>query len=51
VQIKPAATAVLNQAQSIVAELQDELFADADPRDLEACVRVLEGMSRKLCRA
>jgi MarR family transcriptional regulator for hemolysin len=50
VQIKPAATPVLDQAQEIVADLQQELFGDIDPSDLAACLRVLEELSRKLDR-
>lgn len=51
VQIKPAAAPVLDQAQEIVADLQQELFSDMDPADLAACLRVLEEISRKLERS
>jgi len=51
VQIKPAAAPVIDQAQEIVAHLQEELFSDMDPADLAACLRVLETLSRKLERA
>jgi MarR family transcriptional regulator for hemolysin len=50
VQIKPGAGPVLDQAQGIVADMQAELFGDMDPADLDACVRVLNHLSRKLER-
>lgn len=51
VQITPAAQPVLDQAQEIVGEMQDELFADVDPADLAVCLRVLNNLARKLDRA
>lgn len=50
VQIKPAATPVIAQAQEIVADLQDELFADLNEADIEACLRVLGHLSERLER-
>jgi len=47
----PDALPVLDEAQSIVAELQQHLFADVDPADLATCLRVLGELSRKLERA
>src|SRR5258705_1331303 len=40
VRSKPAAAQALNRARVIVIGLQQELFADMDPRDLAACARV-----------
>ncbi|WP_240609446.1 MarR family winged helix-turn-helix transcriptional regulator [Phenylobacterium deserti] len=51
VHLKPGAEPVIDQAQEIVADLQEELFADMDPADLAATLRVLETLSRKLERA
>lgn len=51
VQITPAAQPVLDQAQAIVTELQEEMFAEIDPSDLAVCLRVLHQLSRKLDRA
>jgi len=50
VQVTPAAQPVLDQAQTIVAELQQEMFAGIDPSDLAVCVRVLSELSHKLDR-
>lgn len=50
VQVTPAAFPVLDQAQRIVGELQDEMFADVDPADLAVCLRVLGDLARKLDR-
>ena len=51
VHITPSAQPVLDQAQGIVNELQQEMFADIDPADLAVCVRVLGELTRKLDRA
>jgi MarR family transcriptional regulator for hemolysin len=51
VQSKPAADQALSRGQAIVTGLRRELFAGMDPRDLAACARVLDGLSRKLERA
>jgi MarR family transcriptional regulator for hemolysin len=50
VRIKPGAAPVIEQAQGIVAELQEELFADMNPADLDACLRVLGQLSDRLVR-
>lgn len=50
VQIKPGAAPVLEQAQEIVSDLNDELFADLDPADVDACLRVLDHLSDRLER-
>lgn len=50
VQITPDAQPVLDQAQAIVAELQEEMFAEIDPSDLAVCLRVLNQLTRKLDR-
>jgi MarR family transcriptional regulator for hemolysin len=47
---KPAAAEALIQARVVVTDLQRDLFAGMDPRDLAACARVLDGLSRKLER-
>lgn len=51
VTVTPAAQPVLDEAQAIVATLQQELFADVDPADLATCLRVLGELTRKLERA
>jgi MarR family transcriptional regulator for hemolysin len=50
VQITPAAQPVLDRAQAIVSELQEEMFAEIDPSDLAVCLRVLNQLTRKLDR-
>ena len=50
VQITAKAQPVLDGAQAIVAELQDELFAEIDPSDLAVCLRVLNQLTWKLDR-
>ena len=50
VQITPEAQPVLDQAQAIVTELQEEMFAEIDPSDLAVCLRVLNQLTRKLDR-
>jgi MarR family transcriptional regulator for hemolysin len=50
VQITPDAQPVLDQAQTIVSELQEEMFAEIDPSDLAVCLRVLNQLTRKLDR-
>ncbi|WP_334162334.1 MarR family winged helix-turn-helix transcriptional regulator [Phenylobacterium sp.] len=50
VQIKPAAAPVLEQAQEIVADMHERLFADINPADLDACLRVLGQLSDRLER-
>jgi len=42
---------VLDQAQGIVAELQEEMFSDLDPTELATCLRVLGELARRLDRA
>lgn len=51
VRITPDAEPVLDEAQAIVAALQQEMFADIDPADLATCLRVLSALTRKLDRA
>lgn len=51
VQIRPEAQPVLDQAQVIVGDLQQEMFSDIDPADLAVCVRVLNQLTHKLDRA
>lgn len=51
VQVTAEAQPVLDEAQGLVAELQQEMFADIDPADLAACLRVLGELTRKLERA
>jgi len=51
VQATAAARPLLDQAQEIVAELQDEMFADIDPAELTVCLRVLGQLSDRLERA
>jgi MarR family transcriptional regulator for hemolysin len=51
VRITPAAQPILDQAQRIVGDMQQELFADMDPGDLATCLRVLNEISAKLERA
>jgi MarR family transcriptional regulator for hemolysin len=50
VRITPAAAPVLDKAQSIVSEMQAELFEDMNPSDLAICLRVLNELSAKLER-
>lgn len=50
VQITPDAQPVLDRAQAIVGELQEEMFAEIDPSDLAVCLRVLNQLTRKLDR-
>jgi MarR family transcriptional regulator for hemolysin len=50
VQVMPAAQPMLDRAQVIVDQLQDEMFAEIDPDDLAVCVRVLNDLARKLGR-
>jgi DNA-binding MarR family transcriptional regulator len=50
VQVTDEARPVLDQAQAIVAELQEEMFAEIDPSDLAVCLRVLSQLTRKLDR-
>jgi MarR family transcriptional regulator for hemolysin len=50
VQITPEAQPVLDQAQAIVTELQEEMFSEIDPSDLAVCLRVLNQLTRKLDR-
>lgn len=50
VQITADAQPVLDQAQAIVSELQEEMFAEIDPSDLAVCLRVLTQLTRKLDR-
>ena len=50
VQITAEAQPVLDQAQAIVAELQEEMFAEIDPTDLAVCLRVLNQLTRKMDR-
>jgi len=51
VQVTAEAQPVLDEAQAIVADLQQQLFADIDPADLATCLRVLGELTRKLERA
>jgi MarR family transcriptional regulator for hemolysin len=51
VRVTPEAQPVIDEAQGIVADMQQELFADIDPGDLAACLRVLTHLSAKLERA
>ena len=51
VQVTPEAQPVIDEAQAIVADLQQQLFADIDPADLATCLRVLSELTRKLDRA
>ena len=48
VQATPEAQPVLEEAQQIVGEMQDELFAGVDPADLAVCLRVLADLGRRL---
>ncbi len=48
VRATPAAAPALDGARIIVAGMRCELFADMDPLDLLACVRVIDELSRKL---
>jgi MarR family transcriptional regulator for hemolysin len=50
VRLTPAARPVLDQAQGIVAELQNELFEGVDPGELAVCVRVLSQLTQRLDR-
>jgi len=50
VRITAEAEPVLDQAQAIVGDLQEELFAEIDPTDLAVCLRVLNQLTRKLER-
>jgi MarR family transcriptional regulator for hemolysin len=50
VMAKPAAQPMLDRAEVIVAQLQDEMFADIDPADLAICVRVLNDLAGRLDR-
>jgi len=50
VQVTAEAEPVLDQAQAIVAELQEEMFAEIAPADLAVCLRVLNQLTRKLDR-
>ena len=45
-----AAQPLLDEAQAILGELQEEMFADIDPADLAVCLRVLNQLTRKLGR-
>jgi MarR family transcriptional regulator for hemolysin len=49
-QLTPEAQPVLDQAETIVGELQDEMFADIDPAELATCVRVLNELVSRLDR-
>lgn len=46
----PAARPVLDEAQAIVGELQEEMFAGLDPAELAICVRVLNELAARLER-
>jgi len=50
VRVKPAAEPVIEQAQEIVGQLQDEMLAGVDPADLAICLRVLNELSARLGR-
>jgi MarR family transcriptional regulator for hemolysin len=50
VQVTPAAQPVLDDAQAIIFELQQEMFSEIDPSDLAVCLRVLNELARKLER-
>lgn len=50
VQATPSAAPVLDQAREIVAELQDEMFAEINPADLAVCLRVIDQLSHRLDR-
>jgi MarR family transcriptional regulator for hemolysin len=50
VQVTSEAQPVLDQAQEIVADLQQEMFAEIDPADLAVCLRVLTQLTRRLER-
>lgn len=50
VQATAQAVPVLDQARGIVAELQDEMFAQIDPAELAICLRVIDQLSHRLDR-
>ena len=50
VQAMPEAQPVLDQAHSIVVQLQEEMFSEIDASDLATCLRVLNALTRKLDR-
>lgn len=50
VQVTAGAEPVLDAAQVIVGDLQEELFADFDPAELAICVRVLNELAARLDR-
>jgi MarR family transcriptional regulator for hemolysin len=51
VRVTPAAQPVLDEAQAIIFELQQEMFSEIDPSDLAVCLRVLNELAGKLERA
>ena len=50
VRITPEAQPVLDAAQTIVGDLQEEMFAGFDPAELAICVRVLNQLAGRLDR-
>jgi MarR family transcriptional regulator for hemolysin len=48
--ITPGARPVLDAAQTIVGEMQAELFGDVDPAELAVCLKVLNDVAAKLER-
>lgn len=51
VKVTPDAQPVLDRAQTIVADLQGELFGGCDPAELAICLKVLNDLAAKLERA
>jgi MarR family transcriptional regulator for hemolysin len=50
VRVTEAAEPVLDEAHSIIAALQLEMFAEIDPAELSICLRVLNQLADKLDR-
>ena len=50
VRVTPDAQPVLDEAQTIVGQLQEEMFAGLDPAELATCVRVLNELAARLER-
>ena len=50
VQVTPDAQPMLERAQAIVGDLQEEMFAGFDPAELAVCIRVLNQLAARLDR-
>lgn len=50
VQVTPEAAPMLQDAQAIVGELQEEMFGGIDPAELAVCLKVLNDLAAKLER-